>query len=61
MANRTRETHWETPDTAVSELAAPAPGASSPFGDDLELPLPLETLHYSHPTPAERPNLAVDS
>jgi hypothetical protein len=34
----------------VSELAAEQPGASSPFGDDIRLPLPVELLTYTHPT-----------
>jgi hypothetical protein len=61
MASRNSETHWDTPGTAVSELAAPAAGAASPFGDDIEFPLPLEELGYHHPTRAERPHLPVDS
>jgi succinate dehydrogenase / fumarate reductase iron-sulfur subunit len=42
----------------VSELAAENAGSMSPFGDDIEFPLPPETLGYVHPGPAERPNLA---
>jgi hypothetical protein len=42
----------------VSELAAENAGAMSPFGDDIEFPLPVETLGYTHPGPADRPNLA---
>jgi hypothetical protein len=61
MASKNSETHWDTPGTTVSELAAPAAGASSPFGDDLEFPLPVELLGYHHPTQAERPHLPVDS
>jgi succinate dehydrogenase / fumarate reductase iron-sulfur subunit len=34
----------------VSEFALDRPGASSPFGDDLHFPLPLERLTYVHPT-----------
>jgi hypothetical protein len=34
----------------VSELALDRPGAGSPFGDDLSLPLPAERLTYTHPT-----------
>lgn len=34
---------------AVSEFTAPAAGAHSPYGDDLELPIPPEKLNYVHP------------
>jgi hypothetical protein len=44
-------------DFHVSEIAADLAGALSPFGD-VEFPLPVERLHYVHPGPAERPNLA---
>ncbi|MCW2595849.1 MAG: hypothetical protein JWR06_2631 [Jatrophihabitans sp.] len=44
-------------DFNVSELVSDAAGAHSPFGD-LEFPLPVERLLYTHPTPAERPHLA---
>ena len=33
-------------------------GAMSPFGADLEFPLPIDQLWYRHPGPADRPNLA---
>jgi hypothetical protein len=39
----------------VSELATDRPGASSPFGDDIRLPLPMERLTYTHPTEGVRP------
>jgi hypothetical protein len=42
----------------ISELAAENAGAMSPFGDDLEFPLPVETLGYHHPGPKDRPHLA---
>lgn len=45
-------------DFVVSELAAENPGAMSPFGEDVEFPLPLEQIRYSHPTLEDRPNLA---
>jgi hypothetical protein len=44
----------------VSELAAENAGAMSPFGDDLEFPLPVESLGYIHPGPKDRPHLAGD-
>ncbi len=34
----------------VSELAFDRPGAASPFGDDVRLPLPAELITYVHPT-----------
>ncbi len=58
MAGKDHPTGWATPETSVSELAAPAAGASSPFGEESEFPLPVESLRYEHPTEAERPNLA---
>jgi hypothetical protein len=45
-------------DFVVSELAAEYPGAMSPFGEDVEFPLPLERIRYTHPTIDDRPNLA---
>jgi hypothetical protein len=34
----------------VSESTADRAGASSPFGDDIAFPLPLDQLDYEHPT-----------
>ena len=34
---------------AITEISAPFAGASSPFGDDLILPMPAEKLNYVHP------------
>jgi succinate dehydrogenase / fumarate reductase iron-sulfur subunit len=34
----------------VTELAFDRPGAASPFGDDVHLPLPLELITYVHPS-----------
>lgn len=45
-------------DFHVNELAADQAGALSPFGTEFDLPLPLEKIVYTHPTPADRPNLA---
>jgi hypothetical protein len=42
----------------VSELASENAGSMSPFGDDLEFPLPVETLGYTHPSRRDRPHLA---
>ncbi|MEO6885701.1 MAG: hypothetical protein ABI232_05350 [Jatrophihabitantaceae bacterium] len=47
-----------TTDFHVNELAADKAGAMSPFGPDLDLPLPVDQLRYTHPGPADRPNLA---
>jgi hypothetical protein len=44
-------------DFTVSELVSDSPGSHSPFGD-LEFPLPVGKLTYTHPSPAERPHLA---
>jgi succinate dehydrogenase / fumarate reductase iron-sulfur subunit len=44
----------------ISEFAADVAGAMSPFGDDVEFPLPSERLGYEHPGPANRPRLAGD-
>jgi succinate dehydrogenase / fumarate reductase, iron-sulfur subunit len=37
----------------VSELLLDRSGAASPFGDDLEFPLPPEQLSYQHPAPPD--------
>jgi hypothetical protein len=42
----------------VSELLSENSGSMSPFGDDLEFPIPVDKLSYIHPGPAERPHLA---
>ncbi len=34
----------------VSELAYDRPAAPSPFGDEIEFPLPVEELRYTHTT-----------
>jgi len=34
----------------VSEFAADRPGATSPFGDDIAFPMPIERLTYTHPS-----------
>jgi len=57
-AQNFREPTWpvEEGEHAVSEFAAELPGALSPFGEAPEFPLPVETLGYEHPGPADRPN-----
>ncbi|MEP6598491.1 MAG: hypothetical protein ABJB98_03815 [Actinomycetota bacterium] len=42
----------------VSELASSLAGSLSPFGQDVEFPLPLNRISYRHPGPADRPHLA---
>ena len=42
----------------VNELAADKAGPVSPFGPDIEFPLPLDKIRYTHPSPADRPHLA---
>ncbi len=42
-------THLEDGDHPVTELHSKLTGASSPFGDDLVLPIPAEKLNYVHP------------
>jgi succinate dehydrogenase / fumarate reductase, iron-sulfur subunit len=42
----------------VSEFAANVAGSLSPFGDDVEFPLPPSHLSYEHPGPENRPALA---
>jgi hypothetical protein len=44
----------------VSEFAAERPGPLSPFGEDVEFPLPADKVQYEHPAPADRPALAGD-
>jgi hypothetical protein len=38
----------------VSEVAFDRPGAGSPFGDDIEFPVPPERLTYEHPADGHR-------
>ena len=45
-------------DFHVSELAADMAGSLSPFGPEIEFPLPLARLRYTHPAAADRPHLA---
>lgn len=47
-------------DFGVSEFAAESPGALSPFGPEVEFPLPFQRLSYRHPSPAERPHRPGD-
>jgi hypothetical protein len=45
-------------DFGVSEFAADVPGALSPYGPEMQFPLPVTRLRYRHPGPADRPHLA---
>ncbi len=45
-------------DFAVNELAADQAGSLSPFGPDVEFPLPVDKIRYVHPRPEDRPHLA---
>jgi hypothetical protein len=45
-------------DFGVSEFAADVPGALSPYGPEMQFPLPVDRLPYEHPGPADRPHLA---
>jgi hypothetical protein len=47
-------------DLHVDELAGDVAGPFSPFGQDVEFPLPLERINYAHPSPEDRPHLAGD-
>jgi hypothetical protein len=42
----------------ISEFAAGQAGSISPFGPELQFPLPLDQIIYTHPGPADRPHLA---
>jgi hypothetical protein len=44
----------------LDEFAAGSAGAMSPFGPDVEFPLPLDRISYRHPRPENRPHLAGD-
>ncbi len=44
----------------VSEFAAERPGPLSPFGEDVEFPLPPDKVSYVHPSAEDRPKLASD-
>ena len=43
-----------------TEFAAERPGPLSPFGEDVEFPLPPDKVAYVHPSAADRPRLAGD-
>jgi len=45
----------------VSEFAAEVQGGLSPFGEDMQFPLPTEEIIYRHPSPEDRPRLVGDT
>lgn len=59
-AERQADKHhgWTGPDGehSVSELASEWQGALSPFGPELPLPRPIESIDYEHPGPEDIPN-----
>jgi len=40
----------------VSEFTSERPGPLSPFGEDVEFPLPPDKVAYVHPSAADRPS-----
>jgi hypothetical protein len=52
------DNHLPDVDFRVNELAADQAGSLSPFGQELEFPLPVDRLLYTHPDEKARPNLA---
>jgi hypothetical protein len=44
----------------ISEFAAEVQGGLSPFGEDVQFPLPTEELLYRHPSAEDRPRLVTD-
>jgi hypothetical protein len=50
--------NWDElyPEHPVNELLSNKAGSQSPFGDDIAFPLPVDSLYYSHPGPANHPN-----
>lgn len=62
MAESERRERGTVPDgrLPVSEFAAERPGPLSPFGEDVEFPLPPEKVEYVHPSPADRPRRPTD-
>jgi len=57
-ADRTRVPDGRLP---VSEFAAEVQGGLSPFGEDMQFPLPTEEIIYRHPSPEDRPRLVGDT
>lgn len=55
MAEKAEKTEREH--LPVSEFLSERPGPLSPFGEDVEFPLPADKVAYVHPSAADRPNL----
>lgn len=53
-----RASEAQEDDFHVNELAADKAGAMSPYGTELEFPLALDKIRYTHPSPEDRPHLA---
>jgi succinate dehydrogenase / fumarate reductase iron-sulfur subunit len=63
MADSSRVDRTRVPDgrLPVSEFAAEVQGGLSPFGEDVQFPLPAEQILYRHPSPDDRPRLAGET
>lgn len=60
MADKDRSTGTPAEHLPVTELVSERAGPLSPFGEDVEFPLPAEKVSYVHPSAEDRPNLAGD-
>ncbi len=60
MAEESREKPVKEGHLPVSEFAAERAGPLSPFGEDVEFPLPADKVAYIHPSDSDRPALASD-
>ena len=58
VPERRNAAEFQVGDFHVSELAADLAGSLSPYGPDIEFPLPLTKIRYRHPAKADRPHLA---
>lgn len=59
LPERTRaELTPQVNDFHISEFASDMAGPISPYGPELEFPLPLDQIRYRHPGPENRPHLA---
>jgi hypothetical protein len=58
LSERRNSAELRVGDFHVSELAADMAGSLSPYGPEIEFPLPLSKIRYQHPSSADRPHLA---
>ncbi|MDQ2751257.1 MAG: hypothetical protein ABI775_11995 [Pseudonocardiales bacterium] len=58
LPERRSTADFQVGDFHVSELAADMAGSLSPYGPEIEFPLPLSQIRYKHPSRADRPHLA---